>query len=210
MGQIDWELNLLSLIPFHAKLDEVEPLIYEASSAIHLGIGESVVEAVWSMNFFEEITFTDIDEKKLGVLAGFLKKSFPKTQLMTQIEPNDSDLRIEHVLRVLTDTRRSLGLRRLRTRFRTKRINLRPLDILDLKGFNEKFDFAFFFGFTTAFEKALETGHSLLLPISNIKRLLKKSGIAILSDFLPKEDVIMRLDDLGIERVGIYTFCIRG
>ncbi len=197
------------LIPFHAKLDEVEPLITEARSAIHIGTGKSVVEAVWSMKFFEEITFTDVDENKLGVLAGFIQENFPNIHITLEIEPIHSDMRLDCVLRALSDMRRSLGLRRLRAGFRARRIRVRRLDILDLKEFHEKFDFVLFFGFTSVFKEALNMGYSLPSLILNIRRLLKPSGTAILSDFLPKENVMVYLDDLRVKRAGNYTFYIR-
>ncbi|HDD69181.1 MAG TPA: hypothetical protein ENG61_02340, partial [Candidatus Korarchaeota archaeon] len=169
---MDW------LIPFHAKLDEVEPLIGRAKSAIHLGIGDSIVEAVWSMKFFEEIVFTDVNASKLSVLAGFLEKNFPRTISALDVSPVYPEIGLRRALLVLEDFRRSLGLKPLSPGFEARKIGIRLLNLLNDEFQVQCFDRVLFFGFTSVFKKALDEGYPLTSLVSKILRLLKPSGRA--------------------------------
>ncbi len=200
----------MHILPLHCKLDEVEKHVKPAEKVLHVGIGDSTVELLWSIKQHRELTLLDNDEVKLSHIAGFIKKYFPNIELFLNVNPRKPHTTLSRSNEILSRLRRSLNLPQLPNGYVTRKITILPMNILKVVDCSllpcESYDFIFAFGFTEILYGREET---LYIFIRNLHKLLKKGGKAVLSDIIPKGVVKDIMESSHIfRRVGKYTFIL--
>ncbi len=200
----------MHILPVHCKLDEVERHVKPAGKVVHVGIGDSTVELLWSLKQHRELTLLDRDVVKLSHIVGFVKKYFPKIMLYSEVAPKEPAATLRESLEVLIRLRSSLDLPVLPSGYITRRVTVLHADILkpDICSVLpcESYDFIFAFGFTEILHGREEM---FSIFIGNLSKLLKTGGKAILSDILPKGMVREMVENSRLfEKVGRYTYIL--
>jgi len=190
----------MRLLRCHADFREVEKVI-RGRKAIHLGVGDSTPELIWSSRFFEEILMTDINEKFLSKLRNIAEKHLNvETYGVPASEEDDYDESLSWLMTI----RREMGLTDLPPA-RAKRIGFLVMNAFEPNACC--FDIALAFGFTDILKKAGGIGNLGLL-IRGAKRVLKPGGILVMSDMNPLIDFNL-LELFGLRRIGDHTFILR-
>ncbi|HDN01602.1 MAG TPA: hypothetical protein ENF42_01360 [Candidatus Bathyarchaeota archaeon] len=200
----------MHILPLHCKLDEVEKHVKPAEKVVHVGIGDSTVELLWSLKQHRELTLIDKDEVKLSYIAGFVKKYFPNIELYSKVSPRKPRATLNGSIKILTRLRSSLNLPPLPRGYVTGKVTVLLMDILKPVDCSllpcESYNFAFAFGFT---EILHEREDMLPVFIDNLRKLLKKGGKAVLSDIIPKGIVRDIIENSRIfRREGKYTYIL--
>lgn len=190
----------MRLLRCHADFREVEMVIY-GEKAIHLGVGDSTPELLWSSRFFKEILMTDINEKFLAKLRNIADKHL---NVETYGVPASDEDDYDESLSWLIEIRREMGLGDLPP-VKARRIGFIVMDAFRLDACC--FDIALAFGFTDMLRKAGGIG-SLTPLIRGVKNVLRPGGIFVMSDLNPLVDYNF-FELFGLERVGDHTFVIR-
>ncbi|MGB9631554.1 MAG: hypothetical protein ACP5KE_04405 [Candidatus Methanodesulfokora sp.] len=190
----------MRLLRCHADFREVEMVVY-GERAIHLGVGDSTPELLWSSRFFEDILMTDINEKPLAKLRNIANKHL---NVKTYGVPASDEDDYYESLHWLMEMRKEMGLGDLPP-IKARRIGFVVMDALRPDACC--FDIALAFGFTDILRKAGGIG-SLALLISGVKSILRPKGILVLSDLNPLVDCSF-LELFGLERIGDHTFVVK-
>ena len=186
------------LIPIHCNLREVESVVKPSHRVIHVGIGFSIVELLWSAKMFKEIHLTDIDLGKLSLIAGFVKRHLKNVKVISHVEARIPDVSLNYALKVLRDLRSGYGLKPFPKGFRVEVISIYRLNILDMNFKSAStFDYVFSFGYSEILAKE-ET--KIAVFDRNLREMVRDGGTIILSDILAGKNLREEL-----KRNGLYT-----
>lgn len=190
----------MRLLRCHADFREVE-IVVRGKRAVHLGIGDSTPELIWSSRFFDDILMTDLNERSLAKLRNVAERHL---HVETYGVPASDEDDYDESLSWLIAVREEMGLGALPP-VRARRIGFLVMDAFEPDACC--FDTAIAFGFTDILRRAGGIG-SLSSFIRGARRILRPGGVLIMSDINPVVDLNL-LELSGLSRIGDHTFILR-